>query len=144
VVVQTYTPESYAIVAAAQHDYAQFFETEIAFRREAAYPPFIRLARLVYANANYEKGQRQAAELAETLRREASRRGLPSVQVDGPAPPHVPKWHGQFRWQVTLRAPDPAELLRESLGAAGETPRRFGNLSLATGWSVDIDPVSLA
>jgi primosomal protein N' (replication factor Y) len=144
VVVQTYTPESYAIVAAAQHDYAQFFATEIGFRREAAYPPFIRLARLVYANANYEKGQRMAAELAETLRREAARRGLPSVQVDGPAPPHVPKWHGQFRWQVTLRAPDPAELLRDSLGAAGETPRRFGNLSLATGWSVDIDPVSLA
>ena len=48
VVVQTYTPDNYAIVAAAEHDYASFFATEIALRREEAYPPFTRLARLVF------------------------------------------------------------------------------------------------
>ena len=130
VVIQTYTPESYAIVAAAAHDYASFFAQEIELRREEAYPPFVRLARLVYSHANPERAEGQAQRFASYLRGEAAKRGLPGVEVLGPSPPHVPKWHGRYRWQVTLRSPDPAELLRD--------------LPLAEGWTLDIDPASLA
>ncbi len=130
VIVQTYTPDNYAIVAAAQHDYSQFFAAEIETRRQAAYPPFVRLARLVYSHPNYEYGQRQAERLARGLKEDALRRGLPGVEVIGPAPPHVPKWHGRFRWQVTVRAQEPVELLAP--------------LKLAQNWILDIDPVSLA
>jgi len=130
VVVQTYTPDNYAIVAAAQHDYASFFAHEVGLRREEAYPPFVRLARLVYAHTNAEYGEQRARRMAEGLRREASQRGLPGVEVLGPAPPHVPKWHGRFRWQITVRSPDPAELLRD--------------VKLPEGWTLDIDPASLA
>jgi primosomal protein N' (replication factor Y) len=42
----------------------------------------------------------------------------------------VPKWHGRYRWQVTVRSPDPAELLRD--------------VKLGEGWALDIDPASLA
>jgi primosomal protein N' (replication factor Y) len=130
VVVQTYTPHSYAIAAAAQHDYAGFFAQEIELRREQAYPPFVRLARIVFAYFDQEEGRLRAERLATQLRRDAAVRGLPGVEVLGPAPPHVPKWHGRFRWQITLRSPDPAELLRD--------------LKLAEGWTLDIDPASLA
>jgi hypothetical protein len=68
--------------------------------------------------------------MARELRLDAARRGLPGVEVLGPAPPHVPKWHGRFRQQVTVRSPDPAELL--------------GTLTLREGWTLDIDPASLA
>ncbi len=130
VVIQTYTPDNYAILAASEHDYASFFGTEIALRREQAYPPFIRLARLVYSHSNAEYGERAAQRLANDLRQDASKRGLPSVEVLGPAPPHIPKWHGRFRWQITVRSPEPAELLRD--------------LKLAEGWILHIDPASLA
>jgi primosomal protein N' (replication factor Y) len=130
VVIQTYTPDNYAIVAAGEHDYASFFATEIALRREEAYPPFIRLARLVYSHSSQEYGERQAQRMADSLREDASKRGLPSVEVLGPAPPHIPKWHGRFRYQVTVRSPDPAELLRD--------------LKLPEGWAMDVDPASLA
>ncbi|MDQ7029300.1 MAG: helicase-related protein [Ardenticatenia bacterium] len=43
VIVQTYTPQHYAILAAAAHDYERFFQAEMAFRREHAYPPVARL-----------------------------------------------------------------------------------------------------
>ncbi|HEX7592633.1 MAG TPA: primosomal protein N', partial [Anaerolineae bacterium] len=43
VIVQTYNPEHYAIVAASTHDYGAFYAREIAFRREQNYPPFSRL-----------------------------------------------------------------------------------------------------
>jgi primosomal protein N' (replication factor Y) len=130
VIIQTYTPDNYAIVAAAQHDYAAFFASEIELRREQAYPPFIRLARLVYSHSNAEYGQRQAERMARDLSNDIAKRGLPGVEVMGPAPPHVPKWHGRYRWQVTVRSPDPVELLEP--------------LTLPEGWTLDIDPVTLA
>jgi primosomal protein N' (replication factor Y) len=130
VVIQTYTPDNYAIVAAAQHDYASFFEAEIELRRQEAYPPFVRLARLIFSHTNSSYGERQAERMVRQLRREVAQKGLPGVEVLGPAPPHVPKWHGRYRWQVTVRSPDPAELLRD--------------VKLGEGWALDIDPASLA
>ena len=130
VVIQTYTPENYAIVAAAQHDYAQFFATEIALRREEAYPPFVRLARLIFSATNFEYGETQAERVVKQLQREASQRGLPGVSILGPAPPFIPKWRGRYRWQAVVRSPDPVELLRD--------------VKLPDGWTIDIDPASLA
>ncbi|HEY7269920.1 MAG TPA: primosomal protein N' [Dehalococcoidia bacterium] len=130
VVVQTYTPDNYAVVAAAQHDYDLFFDAEVAIRRESGYPPFTRLARLVHMDSKEERGLRNAARLAQNLRDEASRRGLPGVEILGPAPPFVPKWHGRFRWQLIVRSADPRELLEP--------------LKLPPEWTLEIDPVSLA
>jgi primosomal protein N' (replication factor Y) len=130
VVVQTYTPDNYAIVAASRHDYAEFFAAESEIRRESGYPPFTRLARLVHMDSNHDRGLRSAERMAHGLREEASRRGLPGVEVLGPAPPFVPKWHGRFRWQVTVRAADPGELLEP--------------VKLPANWTLDIDPVTLA
>ncbi|HEX5368706.1 MAG TPA: primosomal protein N', partial [Dehalococcoidia bacterium] len=130
VVVQTYTPDNYAVVAAAQHDYAAFFEHEVELRREEGYPPFVRLARLVYSHTNSEHGQQTAERMLQSLRRDVAQRGLPGVELIGPAPPHIPKWHGRYRWQITLRSPGPEELLRD--------------LTLPEGWVLDIDPASLA
>ena len=45
VVVQTYSPDHYAIQAAAQHDYVAFYKREMHFRHEHNYPPVRRLAR---------------------------------------------------------------------------------------------------
>ena len=51
-IVQTYSPQHYAIQAARLHDYAAFSERELAFRRAHAYPPFRRLARLIFSDAD--------------------------------------------------------------------------------------------
>ncbi len=47
VVVQTYSPDHYAIRAAAAHNYEQFYAQEMQFRNEHQYPPVRRLARLI-------------------------------------------------------------------------------------------------
>jgi primosomal protein N' (replication factor Y) len=129
VIIQTYTPHHYAIEAAARHDYDAFYEHEASLRRRLGYPPFGRLARLVYAHTNAAHAQEKALEMAAVLRRECDVRGIPNLDVLGPAPALVPRVRGRYRWQITLRGSDPAELL--------------GALSFPQGWTVDIDPVSL-
>jgi primosomal protein N' (replication factor Y) len=129
VIIQTYTPHHYAIEAAARHDYDAFYEHEASLRQRLGYPPFGRLARLVFAHTNAAHAQEQAMRMAAVLRRECDVRGIPNLDVLGPAPALVPRVRGRYRWQITLRGSDPAELL--------------GALSFPQGWTVDIDPVSL-
>ena len=58
-VIQTYSPEHYAIRAAAGHDYAAFYEREIEFRRNLFEPPFRQFAVLLYAHVNETRCQRE-------------------------------------------------------------------------------------
>jgi len=129
VIVQTYTPETYAVQFAARHDYEGFYRQEIAFRHRTGYPPFCRLARLVYADADPARCQAQAEAIRRTLEYQVARLGLPEVALIGPAPCFVTRKRGRYRWQVVVRALRPQDLLRY--------------VPLPLGWQVDIDPVSL-
>lgn len=130
VIVQTYNPDQPAIVAASQHDYLGFYQTELAFRREQQYPPFKRLALLLYSGPGPERSAMEAHHLAERLRLYVDRQGLPAVEIIGPTPGYIPHVRSQYRWHILLRANDPAAVLRPLL-------------PLPQGWRIDIDPVTL-
>ncbi len=129
VIIQTYSPEHYAVAAAAQHDYHALYNQEIEFRQRLGYPPFGRLARLVFAHTGEEYAREQAAAMVRYLRGERDQRGLPNLDILGPGPAFVPRLRGRWRWQVIVRGEDPTELLAE--------------VAFPRGWTVDIDPVSL-
>ncbi len=130
VVVQTYSPEIPAITYASRHDYTGFYHTEINFRDQNAYPPFRRLARLVYHGSGGDAGARRAAErLAERLRERIERLGLVDIELVGPAPAFYSRVRGRSRWHIIVKAPEPRDLL-------------FG-FEAGPGWRADIDPVDL-
>ena len=129
VIIQTYNPNHYAILAASRHDYDGFYEQEIAFRREQGYPPLARLARLVYRHRNEARCRAKVERLVELLGLEIRRQGLANVSLIGPAPCFLRRLQGRYRWQILLRAPDPAALLRL--------------FELPSHWQVDIDPVGM-
>jgi primosomal protein N' (replication factor Y) len=127
VVVQTYQPEHYAIQAAAHHDYAQFYDQEMAYRRQLRYPPFTRLVRLEYRHHNPRVAEEAALSLAGKLQGwiEAERR---PVTMIGPVPCFFTRLAGRYRWQIILRGPDPTGLLRD---------RQLPD------WIIEVDPSSL-
>ncbi len=129
VILQTYHPDHYAIVAAAGHDYAGFAAQELAFRREQGYPPYRRLAKLICEDASPSRAQNRANLLAKSVRDALARQGLPATDLIGPAPPFFARLRGRYRWQLLLRHPDPARFLQ--------------SIQLPPGWHVDVDPVSV-
>jgi primosomal protein N' (replication factor Y) len=129
VVVQTYTPDHYAIEAMATHDYHAIYTREIENRKRMGYPPFGRLVRLTYAHTGADYAQRQAFEMTSKLTAEVARLGLPNVDVLGPSPAYVSRIRGRWRWNVLIRGDDPAVLL--------------GDEQLPRGWTVDVDPISV-
>lgn len=129
VIIQTYSPEHYAVQASAAHDYQAFYNREIAYRRELREPPFKRLARLVYMHTNDARCQRETERMKTLLTEESETRGIADIELVGPGPAYIHRLRGRFRWQLILRGDRLAEFL-----APVPFPR---------GWTVDIDPVSL-
>ncbi len=129
VIIQTFSPRHYAIQAAARHDYASFYEQEIAYRRQLRNPPFTRLARLAYVHTNDAVSQREAEKMKKQLVEEIAARGIGGIEVIGPAPAFIHRLRGRFRWQLILRGFELSALL---------SPMVFPQ-----GWTVDIDPMGL-
>ncbi|MBT9160444.1 MAG: Primosomal protein N' [Dehalococcoidia bacterium] len=130
VIIQTYTPEHYAIVAAGRQDFGAFYEQEIAFRRQYGNPPFNRLASLIYAHTNPERCQEEAERMVLLLREERDSQGLASTALIGPSPAHTQRIRGRYRWQLIIRGSDPMSIISK--------------VPIPQGWIVDIDPVGLA
>ena len=128
VIVQSFTPDHYAIQAAAQHDYERFFAEEIDFRRQHRYPPFVRLVRYLYRDRNDASCAQAADEMARKLANHARARGV-AMDLLGPAPAFVSRVRGDYQWQVILRTPELEALL--------------DGLPAAPGWTVDVDPQSV-
>jgi primosomal protein N' (replication factor Y) len=129
VIIQTYSPEHYAIKAASKHDYLAFYIQEIGYRRRFSYPPFSRLARLTFSHTNEIACHREAQRIRRLLSAEADRRGIPDFRLIGPAPAFVPRIRGHYQWQIILCGIDLADFLDD--------------IALPRGWFVDIDPVGM-
>ena len=128
-IVQTYRPDHYAVVLAAQQDYPAFYRQEVAYRRVQRLPPYSRLIRLVYAHTNDGRCQSEAERLGRALRHQRQAWALSEVDVLGPAPAYPPRLRGRYRWHILLRGPDPRLLLDK--------------VELPNDWLVDVDPASV-
>jgi len=128
-VVQTYNPGYYAIKYAAQHDYSGFYASEIRYRREFGYPPFNRMARLVFSHSSQSKCLEEAERRAGLIRQEIAARGLAGIKIIGPAPAYVAKLRGRYQVQVILLGHELHNLLQ--------------GIGLPAGWVLDVDPVGM-
>ncbi len=134
VFIQTHNPDHYVFKSVVGHDYETFFEEEIRFRREAAYPPFGFLANLVLAGENPEKTEEAAAALASCLRRQADQ-----VEILGPAACLLSRIRKKFRYQVVLKSQRRFplhRLLKDALVFQKNLP---GNVKMV----LDIDPLDM-
>lgn len=130
VVLQTYQPQHYAIRAAAKHDFHQFYREEIAYRHQVHYPPFIQLARILFAHRNQNEVLRLASEVAERLKKQRhkdSRFAL--TEIIGPTPAFFTRLDKLFRWQILIRSTDAVAFLQ--------------GVDLPSEALLDIDPVDL-
>lgn len=128
VILQTFQPEHYAIRAAAAHDYTGFYKQELEYRRRLRYPPYAHLARLEIRDANPEKAEAAAKGLAQQIEQWIEAGSHRGTEMIGPVPCFYGKQNTLYRWQIVLRGPDPAAILR------GKTIEN---------WRIEVDPVSL-
>lgn len=98
--IQTYSPDHYAIVTAAAQDYEAFYEEEIHYRELMGYPPVDNLLAILVScekEALLETGCKYLKEFAVRIR------GAEEVAIIGPASPGIGKINDVYRKVLYLK-----------------------------------------
>jgi primosomal protein N' (replication factor Y) len=145
VLVQTYNADHYAIFTAARHDFLAFYATELEQRREALYPPFVSMVRLVVSSEDQAAGWAATGELGVALKRhgvyDTEPGTVPAENVAhflGPAECALRKLRGKYRFSLLLKGQDREELAHAVQAAAGDC-RLPDDVFL----SIDVDPLNM-
>lgn len=138
VFVQTYNPEHYALQAAAEHDYREFFAIEIKARQENLYPPFTKLANLVFSHPDQQIALATARRAAIFFQEHGWQHGRGPVQFVGPGACPLHKLRGRYRYQILLKAPK-YEILNEIIRQFQAHEELPADLRL----TVDVDPYDM-
>ncbi len=104
VVIQTYTPEHYAVQAAGDHDYDGFIRSETELRKAYNYPPYQRLSNILISGTNEYNVTKTAQRLFEPLQAEFIKNKLKKAQLLGPNPAIYSKIKGRYRWQILVKS----------------------------------------
>jgi primosomal protein N' (replication factor Y) len=129
VIIQTYSPDNYAVKAAARHDYLGFYRKEIDYRRQYDYPPFSQLVRLVYSHTDEGLCRCGVERMHRLILDTKAREDIVDFNVIGPVPAFALRARGRYRWQLFLRGSDLTRIL--------------SRLTLPRGWTIDVDPVGI-
>lgn len=114
-VIQTFTPGSDVIRAAAAQDYEAFYLSEIRMRKLRRYPPFADLFTLTVSGVDEGQVLRAALALRDALKAETARRealGPLEPEVLGPASAPVAKVNNRYRYRIHIVARNTPEVRR--------------------------------
>ncbi len=98
VFIQTYTPETPVIQAAARGDYAAFAREELAARKGLGFPPFCHLSTVTFSGADLREVGDWATMYAASLQK------VKGLDVGDAVPCALEKADGRYRWQLVIRA----------------------------------------
>jgi primosomal protein N' (replication factor Y) len=148
VILQTFSPDSPAILAAAKHDFNKFVQQELPIRKALGYPPYSRMIRIVVRGGHEAHTLEFAKMFAERLAAApcAAHTYAPqggaakscTFTIQGPAPCPIAKLRNMYRFHIHLRS-EWGERLREtvrSVSLALKTPPEIQ-------WIIDIDPIDM-
>lgn len=109
VVIQTYSPDHYSIITAANQDYAGFYAEEMAYRSIMEYPPSSHILAILIES----KDKAEAAHIAKQIAEEANQPDSETaVHIIGPAEAGIGKINDIYRKMVYIKCESYGELTR--------------------------------
>lgn len=134
VIIQTYNPEHYAIVNASRQDFKAFATEELSYRRRLHYPPYFRLARVLYQGIDLQELSAFMSKLEGLCRNLENE----DTQILGPSPAPFAKINQQYRFHVIIKART-ARHVKTAIAAIEQAER----LPKGIFAQIDIDPAML-
>lgn len=140
VIIQTYSPEHYAIAAALHHSYEEFYEQEIAYRRLLGYPPCAHLLVILVQSADESSACLAAVRIQKMISQSQQEEKNP-VQLFHPGQAAVAKLKDIYRQVLYVKHPDGRylEQLRCRLEPVLERHPLFAGVQI----QFDFDPMGI-
>jgi primosomal protein N' (replication factor Y) len=135
VVLQSYLVDYPALLCATRHDYEKFATEELMERREAGYPPFTHLIRILMRATDEEKLDTESKKLRDMLSRRMPKKG---ARMLGPSPPALRKLKGHHRRHLLLFHTSRASLHKWLHGALDSLGDCFPERGVRM--IIDVDP----
>jgi len=147
VVIQTYTPEHYAITTAQHHDYSAFISHELHQRGMLGYPPYCRLILITMSHEQLPLLAQTCEQFAAELRELAAHEGVltplstgasKAFEVLGPVASPIARMKDRYRFQCVIKyrgSIDASALVRRVLASFTDGPPQR-----LVQFSVDVDP----
>lgn len=101
VILQTYSPENPSIRYASLSDYENFYNQEIALRRDMNYPPFSSILCINLSSKNEELLIKNIQNIGVILKNKLTKSD--KIDMLGPCPCGISKIKEQYRWQVIFK-----------------------------------------
>ena len=100
VIIQTYNPDNFSIQCSQTQNYDEFYDTEIALRKQLKYPPFCDII-LIGFNSLVEK---EIIELSEKVYKYLKiKLSDLEFQVLKPMPSPIDKIQNRYRWRIIIK-----------------------------------------
>jgi primosomal protein N' (replication factor Y) len=137
VLVQTFSPEHFAIQAALKHDYGMFASAELPVRHDHGYPPYSSQVRLIVRGDEEPIVEAFAEQAADRFRVELVVSEV-EHKILGPAPCPISRLRGKYRHHALFSSADGLALRRcvAKAAAALVAPAEVQ-------WVLDVDPLDL-
>ena len=137
VLIQTYHPYHYSLRHACAQDYEGFFEEELRYRQNHAYPPFVALASLLIHGPDLGRVRSDSLELRKQLDLVNQDR---KCRILGPAPAPLSRLKGEHRFQILIKSRSRKDLREVADAALKAVADKGANLRSI---NLEIDPVSI-
>ena len=100
VIIQSYNPENFSIQNAQKQNYEEFYETEIALRKQLKYPPFCDII-IIGFNSISEKEIIKVSNFAyEYLNKKLK---TEEFKIFKPMPSPIDKIQNKYRWRIIIK-----------------------------------------
>lgn len=135
VIIQTFSPDNYAIKAAAEYDYEGFCKEELRLRAIMGYPPYYDLIRLIFSGDDQQLVSGEADKWYDSLGEM-----IHTGYIYRPQPAPVNKIKETYRYHMMLKCPKGRRGL--FLGALDKLNRQNNNSKTKVNVGIDINPYS--
>ena len=142
VVIQTMSPRHPLFTFVANHDYAQFARYELSRRRQGKYPPYFRLARIVFSGHDHAVVEESAGIFRQWLDDTRKRQGdARSLIILGPTPAPLEKLKDEYRYHIVVKTPHHAAMT--ALVKAVHTGDILARMPAGVSLRFDVDPQNM-
>ena len=105
VIIQTYSPDDFSIVAASHQDYKEYYNEEIAFRQMLMYPPVAHMLLILMESSNYSSLVENSESLVKNIKDDIIKRSVKALII-GPADASVVKILDTYRRVIYIKSND--------------------------------------
>lgn len=135
VVIQTYNPDHYSILAAKEHNYEYFYDKEISLRKILKYPPFKHLINITLVHKYKKKAENTAEKLYNRIKQYKQ-----IEQIIGPSSAPIERIRGEYRFQILLKFDN--KMKRKDFIVEFKD-KYLTEISTNVKYNIDVDPLSM-